>query len=65
MLSRLHALVTAPRVLRMEAGCGYVLHNHRVLHGRTAFAGPRTAVRLLANVAPQHPHENLNDGFTM
>lgn len=65
VLSRLRALFSAPRVLRMDAGSGYVLHNHRVLHGRTAFAGPRTAVRLLANIAPQHPYERLNDGFTM
>jgi alpha-ketoglutarate-dependent taurine dioxygenase len=65
VLSRLHSLLKVPRVLRLGAGCGYVLHNHRVLHGRTAFAGPRTAVRLLANIAPQHPYENLNDGFTM
>lgn len=65
VLARLHTMLAAPRVLRMGAGCGYVLHNHRVLHGRTAFAGPRTAVRLLANVAPQHPYANLNDGFTI
>lgn len=65
VLSRIHALAMTPRLLHMGAGCGYVLHNHRVLHGRTKFTGPRTVVRLLANVAPTHPLERLNDGFTL
>lgn len=63
LLARLRALSIRPLTLRLGAGEGYLLHNHRVLHGRTGFSGHRTAVRLLADLRPEHRFGWLNDGF--
>lgn len=41
---------TTTRSLPLVAGDGYVLHNHRYLHGRSSFAGRRQVARLLAKV---------------
>lgn len=44
-------------------GEGYVIHNHRVLHGRTSFTGPRSGARMLFYVAEASPYAHLNEGF--
>lgn len=64
LLTRIHTLIKARQVLRLGAGSGYLLHNHRVLHGRAAFVGSRRGVRFLATLPAMHPQERLNDGFT-
>lgn len=44
----------------LEPGQGYVLHNHRWLHGRTAFTGDRVMYRL--SLEP-HPEVAIPSGF--
>ncbi|WP_406237714.1 TauD/TfdA family dioxygenase [Nocardia sp. NBC_01009] len=44
----------------LEPGQGYVLHNHRWLHGRTAFTGDRVMYRL--SLEP-HPEFAIPSGF--
>jgi hypothetical protein len=39
-------------VLSVRAGSGYVLNNHRWLHGRRGFEGPRLMYRVIANPLP-------------
>lgn len=39
-------------VLPVRAGSGYVLNNHRWLHGRRGFDGPRLMYRIIANPPP-------------
>ncbi|GGM06611.1 TauD/TfdA family dioxygenase [Micromonospora yangpuensis] len=51
------------RQLTLQVGEGYILHNHRILHGRTAFTGSRQLIRLLGTVDDDHPHAWLNQGF--
>ncbi|MFD5915418.1 TauD/TfdA family dioxygenase [Kitasatospora sp. NPDC058201] len=46
--------------LRLACGQGLVLDNHRVLHGRTAFAGERLLLRALGE---PHPDLALDAGF--
>jgi hypothetical protein len=46
--------------LALEPGHGYVLHNHRWLHGRTAFTGNRVMHRLSLN---PHPEFAVPSGF--
>jgi alpha-ketoglutarate-dependent taurine dioxygenase len=53
------------QVRNLAPGEGYVLHNHRFFHGRTAFSGPRSVTRLLANVSANSQHSSLNQGFLM
>ncbi|MBS2963955.1 hypothetical protein KGA66_12940 [Actinocrinis puniceicyclus] len=65
LLARLRTLSAKPLVLRLGEGEGYMVHNHRVLHGRSAFPGYRRVVRLLADVRPEHPFTWLNDGFVL
>lgn len=65
LLARLRALAARPVVLGLGEGEGYLVHNHRVLHGRTSFLGYRRVVRLLANVRPEHRFAWLNDGFAL
>ncbi|MEU2516531.1 TauD/TfdA family dioxygenase [Streptomyces syringium] len=63
-LARLHlhalrmAAVRHQQMLTLEAGQGYLLDNHRWLHGRTAFHGARRCYRALGN-----PHEHAPPGF--
>ncbi|MGV9677354.1 TauD/TfdA family dioxygenase [Nocardia sp. NPDC003482] len=45
----------------LEPGEGYVLHNHRWLHGRAAFTGERVMYRLSLN---PHPEFAIPSGFT-
>lgn len=40
--------------LLLGPGQGYVLNNHRWLHGRRAFTGPRVMHRVIANSLPHH-----------
>ena len=63
VLAALGRLATSARRLSLRPGDGYVIHNHRMLHGRTAFTGHRRCARLLASVAPDSSHEWLNRGF--
>ncbi|MEO3766800.1 TauD/TfdA family dioxygenase [Streptomyces sp. B5E4] len=51
--------------IRLRAGEGYVIHNHRILHGRTSFQGHRKAARLLFHVKDGCPFECLNRGFVI
>ncbi|WP_024805721.1 TauD/TfdA family dioxygenase [Nocardia sp. BMG51109] len=44
----------------LEPGQGYALHNHRWLHGRTAFTGERVMYRLSLN---PHPEFAISSGF--
>jgi hypothetical protein len=53
----------ATRSLRLRPGEGYLLHNHRYLHGRSAFSGSRRLARMLAVVNSEHPCSWLNEGF--
>lgn len=46
------------QMLTLKAGQGYLLDNHRWLHGRTAFDGARRCYRALGN-----PHEPAPPGF--
>lgn len=47
----------------LRPGEGYLIHNHRVLHGRTGFAGTRTGARCLGSVDGRSPYAFLNRGF--
>ncbi|MDG4797549.1 TauD/TfdA family dioxygenase [Micromonospora sp. WMMD1082] len=58
-----HLIRATANTVSLAAGDGYLIHNHRVLHGRTAFKGSRCLVRLLANVKSDHPYAWLNRGF--
>ncbi|TDC76314.1 hypothetical protein E1285_40190 [Actinomadura sp. 7K507] len=49
VLEELRKLRNTPRVVRMSAGDGYIVHNHRYLHGRRSFSGDRQMIRLLAS----------------
>ncbi|MBT0774230.1 TauD/TfdA family dioxygenase [Kineosporia sp. J2-2] len=65
-LSDLHLLLGRLMMMRhLEQGEGYVLHNHRILHGRTAFKGARSVIRILANVLDSSQHRDLNQGFVL
>lgn len=46
----------------LALGQGYVLHNHRWLHGRTAFTGDRLMYRLSLN---PHPEFAIPSGFQL
>ncbi|MFI2712219.1 TauD/TfdA family dioxygenase [Micromonospora sp. NPDC018662] len=65
MVARLRRLIVEATVtLELAAGEGYLVHNHRFLHGRTAFTGDRRLVRFLARVRSDHPYAWLNRGFS-
>ncbi|MEO3749953.1 TauD/TfdA family dioxygenase [Streptomyces sp. B6B3] len=65
LLSELVRAINAPHRIPLRRGEGYLLHNHRVLHGRSAYSGNRQGVRLLAFLAPQAPRSWLNRGFRL
>lgn len=48
------------RIIRLDAGQGYVLDNHRWLHGRRAFTGQRVMYRVNGNPLP---HLEIAPGF--
>lgn len=58
------SISTATRSLPLSAGDGYVLHNHRYLHGRSSFAGHRQVARMLASVTCARMSW-LNQGFRL
>lgn len=45
--------------VELQQGQGYLLDNHRFLHGRTAFTGSRELLRALVNFPPPQPTINL------
>jgi alpha-ketoglutarate-dependent taurine dioxygenase len=47
----------------MKEGDGYIVHNHRYLHGRQCFAGDRKIVRILANASGDSDAVAMNQGF--
>ncbi|MCA2185690.1 TauD/TfdA family dioxygenase [Nonomuraea cavernae] len=65
LLDAFEAKVASPLVYALHAGEGYLIHNHRVLHGRYAFTGDRAAIRLLAKVARSSRSRSLNHGFSL
>jgi alpha-ketoglutarate-dependent taurine dioxygenase len=65
-VAELRRLISATmESLHLAVGDGYLVHNHRFLHGRTAFSGSRRLVRLLAKVDSDHPYAWLNRGFPL
>ncbi|WFE53625.1 TauD/TfdA family dioxygenase [Micromonospora sp. WMMD1155] len=66
LVADLRRLITETvRSLHLGEGDGYLVHNHRFLHGRTAFTGDRSLVRFLARVNSDHPYTWLNRGFSI
>lgn len=55
--------VSQPTLLRLGVGDGYLVHNHRYLHGRSSFTGPRRLARFLAKIDDGHRLAWLNKGF--
>ena len=58
-------LVSEPTALQMAAGDGYLVHNHRYLHGRSSFTGSRRLARFLAKIDDGHRLAWLNKGFRL
>ncbi|MGC4749663.1 TauD/TfdA family dioxygenase [Micromonospora sp. DT201] len=66
LVTELRRLISeTTRSLHLGAGDGYLVHNHRFLHGRRAFIGDRRLVRFLASVDSDHPYAWLNRGFSI
>jgi alpha-ketoglutarate-dependent taurine dioxygenase len=65
VLRQLHQHMELPLRLRLQAREGYLIHNHRYLHGREAFAGHRVIARFLADVPPDSDFAYLNGGFKL
>ena len=64
LVSELRRLISVTtRSLELGVGEGYLVHNHRFLHGRTAFTGDRCLIRFLARIKSDHPYAWLNRGF--
>lgn len=60
-LSTLRAAIDRYTItVKLRLGDGYILNNHRWLHGRHAFTGHRVLYRITAN---PHPHLNIPPGF--
>ena len=63
----LESFKQALHVLRHEIAFktdeGYIVHNHRWLHGRTPFVGTREVHRLLGQLSEQSDYQHLNRGF--
>jgi hypothetical protein len=55
-------VAAATTSVRLGPGDGYIVHNHRYLHGRSSFAGDRRLGRMLAKVG-RHRLAWLNQGF--
>lgn len=51
--------------LPLSSGEGYLIHNHRWLHGRAAYSGDRVVWRLLGSLPGVRPAAALNGGFPM
>ncbi|MEV3984783.1 TauD/TfdA family dioxygenase [Nonomuraea sp. NPDC049758] len=54
-----------PQIYAFNAGEGYIIHNQRILHGRTSFTGHRVAIRILATISTSSQYCFLNQGFTI
>ncbi|MBR7675429.1 TauD/TfdA family dioxygenase [Streptomyces daliensis] len=65
LLRELQKAAAHPTQIEMLPGQGYLIHNHRFLHGRTRFTGSRLGVRLLATVADTSAHQWMNRGFAI
>ena len=63
LLSELRTSAAAAGAFSLRPGDGYLIHNHRVLHGRTAFTGERRCARLLGRVREDSPYAWLNSGY--
>jgi hypothetical protein len=56
------SITAMTRSIPLRAGDGYIIHNHRYLHGRSSFRGHRTLARMHATVTcPRLAW--LNEGF--
>lgn len=64
-LGALRALAASAVAVTLAAGEGYMVHNHRVLHGRTEFRGYRRATRFLADMRSGSPYAWMNHGFRL
>jgi alpha-ketoglutarate-dependent taurine dioxygenase len=64
-LAELRRAVASPMRVALRPGDGYLIHNHRVLHGRSAFTGNRRGARLLAFVDEGSAYARLNLGFRL
>ncbi|MFD6097851.1 TauD/TfdA family dioxygenase [Nocardiopsis flavescens] len=62
ILAKIEGLAYAKN-LSFSIGEGYVLHNHRYLHGRNSFNGKRSIARLLSTVNPDSHISWMNLGF--
>lgn len=62
-LDELKRALKSPLRLQLRPGDGYLIHNHRILHGRTEFSGARSGGRLLTSVQSEASHSWLNRGF--
>ncbi|MEU1800769.1 TauD/TfdA family dioxygenase [Streptomyces sp. NPDC019937] len=65
LFDELQQKIRHPAHIELHPGQGYVIHNHRFLHGRTKFTGPRTSARLLATVADESMYRWMNRGFSI
>jgi len=65
LLSSLRDMGRSAVGIRLRAGQGYMIHNHRILHGRTRFDGPRKGVRILFRVRRESSYGILNSGFAL
>lgn len=65
LLTTISSELRAPIIRLFEPGQGYLIHNQRFLHGRTAFSGRRTALRILATVVRSSEYAHINRGFDL
>ncbi len=63
ILQVLRSSISSPLSIPLNIGDGYIVHNHRILHGRQAFTGRRRIARILANVRPESDLAWINRGF--
>jgi hypothetical protein len=63
LLDLFHQSLASRRVIPLRQGDGYIVHNHRYLHGRTAFSGTRRLARFQVTVKPGSPYRWMNSGF--
>jgi hypothetical protein len=58
-------LLASPQVFTLGLGDGYLIHNHRYLHGRKQFSGQRSVARWLANIKVESEYCWMNSGFVL
>lgn len=64
-LAELERDIASPIRMKLHPGDGYLIHNHRILHGRSAFTGNRQGARLLAFIDGSSSYSWLNLGFRL